>query len=407
MSRPLAVLALCLVPSLAHALEDISCWEADLYDLDGDGYAAAFTGTDLRETRSVADADRLTCDAGWVKLRGDCDDSDPDVRPRRDEVASNGLDDNCDDRIDEPTFRYGIGGWSVTTSGFGLEVNINDEAVLDVWRARNNSPRALVKRNLGYAIEYQALSNTGVTSSTGVQTLASISDFGSSGRVTLALSGLTSNTVYRARVQFYSRATAGLSTTDTAVGDASGWFYSVTDHTSARGQARREIVLRGLYESYIDEALSNVGYLGDVYVDGTRYGADEGEAWCSEFYSWVTDQTVTGMGSLSSTGAIISYFEDFGAYTAVAAPADFTGLAKHGDYLAEDTDLDGEINHSAMFLAYDSHLGELWTLDGNSNGGAADGDEAYGNRSGGNEVTVRNRDADYVAGWGSLISGML
>jgi hypothetical protein len=388
-------------------LESVLCWEAALYDQDGDGYAEAFAPAAARETRLVPYAEQLTCDDGWVKLRGDCDDDDPEVRPRRDELPGNGLDDNCDGGVDEPTLRYGVAGHRVTTSGFGLEVTVNDTAVLETWRNRTTGRVAVPKRSLAYEVEYQTLSNTGVTLSTGRRTISGFFDFGAVGRVSLDLTGLAANTVYRARVQFYERATYGLLDLDTAVGDASAWFYSVTSHSSVRGQARRDVVLRGLYEAYVDEVYSDVGYRGDVDVDGTRYGAEEGEAWCSEFYAWVVGQTVTGMVDVSGYDDLIEYFEDAAAYTLVAAPTDYTGLAKHGDYLAEDTDLDGSLNHSAMFLAYDTHLGELWTLDGNSIGGKADGDDVFGDRSGGNEVTVRNRGADTVAGWGSLVVDML
>ena len=65
-------------------------------DLDGDGY-----GTPLDVLVACAPAD------GYVSEATDCDDSDDDVRPGRTEDC-NGIDDNCDDVIDEgwPTYDY-------------------------------------------------------------------------------------------------------------------------------------------------------------------------------------------------------------------------------------------------------------------------------------------------------------
>ena len=42
---------------------------------------------------------------GWTETQGDCDDNNPAINPARDEVE-NGLDDDCDDIIDEGTDAY-------------------------------------------------------------------------------------------------------------------------------------------------------------------------------------------------------------------------------------------------------------------------------------------------------------
>jgi hypothetical protein len=64
--------------------DDLTWWE----DVDGDGYGNP-------------DAPLVDCSsipAGHVDNSGDCDDTDPDIRPGAIEVC-NGLDDNCDDVI--------------------------------------------------------------------------------------------------------------------------------------------------------------------------------------------------------------------------------------------------------------------------------------------------------------------
>ena len=65
-------------------------------DLDGDGY-----GTDLDTVTACSPP------SGYVYEADDCDDDDSDIRPGRTE-ACNGIDDNCDDVIDEgwPTYDF-------------------------------------------------------------------------------------------------------------------------------------------------------------------------------------------------------------------------------------------------------------------------------------------------------------
>jgi hypothetical protein len=65
-------------------------------DLDGDGY-----GTDMDTATACSPP------SGYVFEAEDCDDADSDIRPGRTE-ACNGIDDNCDDVIDEgwPTYEF-------------------------------------------------------------------------------------------------------------------------------------------------------------------------------------------------------------------------------------------------------------------------------------------------------------
>ena len=60
-------------------------------DADGDGYGSS-------TTTSVCS---LTAPAGFVTRTGDCNDSDPAISPAAVEVCGNGIDDNCNGRVDE------------------------------------------------------------------------------------------------------------------------------------------------------------------------------------------------------------------------------------------------------------------------------------------------------------------
>ena len=94
-------------------------------------------------------------------------------------------------------------------------------------------------------------------------------------------------------------------------------------------------------------------------MDGTRYGADKGELWCSEF----CDRSLPGSsdGAPSNVSSVLSFFS--GYLSRVYSPShNRPEKAKRGDYLALDTNGDGSPNHSAMFLAFDHARGKMWTL---------------------------------------------
>ena len=143
------------------------------------------------------------------------------------------------------------------------------------------------------------------------------------------------------------------------------------------------------------ERIDNAG-VASSNENGTKYGATGDEAWCSEFYSWVTSWELLDMGHRANVSAVLSFFGD--EIVDVDDPTDFISDARRGDYLA----INGT-QHSCMFLAYDSTTGQLWTLDGNSDNLDADDDR----RNGGNEVAIRNRDASSVTSWGRLNWTML
>jgi hypothetical protein len=114
-------------------------------------------------------------------------------------------------------------------------------------------------------------------------------------------------------------------------------------------------------------------------VDGTRFGAPQNRAWCTEFYAWVAGAYLRGIGSQNDVGDMRDYFRSYDSWKdAYLIPE----VAGPGDYLYLDTDVDGDGNHSGMFLAYDrsQDLPVVWSLEGN-----------FGNR-----VRVVQRYADWI-----------
>ena len=390
-----------LMAQPAHAgTYDIQCWKASLFDLDNDGYADMHAHSDDRESVVADAAERLNCPAGYVKARGDCDDNNAKVHPRQYEMFGNGIDDNCNGLVDEPQIRYFPNGAANTSAGFTMKYYVRDQAVLNAFQSPFYS--------LSYMIEYQELSNTAQTFTTPVQELTNFSNYGAHSRFDVRLSGLKANTVYRARVQLYRTARFQLwdkrnkrisaIPRSYPIGDVSEWYYTSTDGETKLERERTDVVLRGLYEYFLSEHQALTGYRGINYLDGTRYGADKGELWCSEFYSWAVGTQSFTMGHRSNISSLLSFFSAH--FARVFSPSqNRLEKAERGDYLALDTNDDGDTNHSAMFLAYDDALDAMWTLEGNASGVNQVG---YQSRRAGNETVVRNREATQVGDLGVL-----
>jgi hypothetical protein len=113
------------------------------------------------------------------------------------------------------------------------------------------------------------------------------------------------------------------------------------------------------------------------------------------------------MGHRCCISELVEYFEGRDCYTAVSNPSDFIDFACRGDFVALDTNGDGDRNHSAMILAHDISTGILWTLDGNTSGTSDWTYSGYEARRGGSEVFIRDRDPDEVTGWGYVKSSLL
>jgi hypothetical protein len=158
----------------------------------------------------------------------------------------------------------------------------------------------------------------------------------------------------------------------------SDWYYTTTRGPDPKSIVRTDMILRGMKE-FSESEKGFVGENGTVDIDGTRYGADIGELWCSEFYAWTGSTYLNGISGLSSVRRLTNYFAEHNSWLAASEIAE---KARRGDYLSMDTDLDGEPNHSGMFLAYevDNGVEYVWTLEGNS----------------GNKVKVHRRPLDNV-----------
>jgi hypothetical protein len=412
--------------------ETITCWNASEFDKDGDGYAFVgyhysenfekdpdddgalpdgFADTTARKifridseraalsyppppgvAGYVAEADRMTCPAGWVKARGDCDDDNSEIHPRQFEVPYNDADDNCNGLVDEPSFLYNAAGNKNTSRGFDMGFTLNDQDVIDAIEAPF--------MNVRVKIEYQDLKDTSVFKKQIKSLKTYTSYWGAYKYAEVRLShrvALKSNTVYRARVQFEKRSIfAGTDYVD--VGDSSDWYYTTTTGSGKLNKTRAKILLKGFHQYYESAHHGIIGYRGSYIKDGMRFDADEGENWCAEFYGWLTQSFIKNMRTYSSVDGLNMRFEANKSLEWNPSDAVLKNSVRPGDYvgIATTKSMPESPTHAAMFLAYDEHLEAIWTLDGNTHGFNESPDiDDRKSRRGANEVGIRVRSKTF------------
>lgn len=231
-----------------------------------------------------------------------------------------------------------------TASGFTIPVKIN-------------SPEIAAMTDLYATVQYAPLYastqlTTGPSQKVSIGVIPGVASF-----FAVNVTGLRETTMYRAFVNLYSA--AGIHLAQSTV------YYTSTTGTDPKSIIRTRMLLKGLKELY-DSDLGLVGAGGTQFVDGTKYGADVGEAWCSEFYSWVGTGSLKKIEGIGHYAKLIEYFRvGGGLHNRSAIPT----VARRGDYLAMDTDDVLGTNHSGMFLAFEKMAdGQefVWTLEGNS-----------------------------------------
>ncbi len=338
--------AVSLVFALAGADQEMKCYSKG-FDHDGDGWAGLQSSDPDTKTAyrqfSFSGGLRLNCPAGYVKFIDDCNDRDENVHPKHAEVGFNAHDDDCDGVTDEPMFEARPN----TTSSFRFQVDINSQAALDH------------ASELFAQVSYASLADSDNLRQTGK---FAVHPSGNRHTVQLAVSNLAPLTAYRAQVTFLTRDGNGNYQPIGPVLADSDWHYTITDGQGAEGRTRATIIERGFAE-YRASNQGMVGYRGTVDPDGTRYGADRDEAWCTEFYVWVTKTNLRRMAGRDSWDEMIEYFRNARSFL---PETQLATAAVPGDYLVMDTDGDGKKNHSGMFLAYEASHDRAWTLEGNS-----------------------------------------
>ena len=358
------------IPVAQAADHEMKCY-SEGFDRDGDGYASLNT-EDAKSAYRLFQWDgkgKTNCPQHYVRFINDCNDRDAEVNAGKPERALNGKDDNCNQRIDEPTFEYFENGNNNTTYSFEMLVYLNSQDVID----QISAGRLYAK------VEYARLRDSENVLNREPFLVNMFNREGTAARINVAVGNGDSATVFHARVRFYRRADDGKFH---RLGELSDWYYTMTNGESDKTRTRAHIVLKG-FKEYFDSLNANVGYRGNVDVDGTRYSASRNEIWCSEFYAWVTKTWLPGVAGSNTTDDLIDFFRDNNAFYSTG---EIPSQAAPGDYLPIDSNKDGDVNHSGMFLAYDSTKNLVWSLEGNS----------------GDKVGVNTREMEEIRGLGYL-----
>jgi Putative metal-binding motif len=282
-------------------------------DADGDHYGSSSSGGATTVCAGKTCADGTTHEAASAD---DCDDTKSSIHPYRSETSSNGIDDNCDGRIDEPVFLYNVARPPESLSDAQLstiDLRITDAATIANLNA-NSSVR--------FTLTYEPLEHaSGVAVVTPPQAAMVAPSTWSPGGVLspsiLHLNpnsptrGFTARTVYRLKVQLFDF------TTVTPIGPETDWFYMVTGGTPAMPSdtlnwARVDLVLRALVE-YGDSQEGEIGPNGTVAPDGTRfvsslhpaYNKGDELTWCDWFYHYLGAMVTDGLdGSIAANPVV-------------------------------------------------------------------------------------------------------
>lgn len=426
----LSILALMasLSPS-AQAVE--SCY----VDNDGDGYyasGAAKTSWTWYDWPAATDACGSRAEE---RFAFDCDDSDASVHPRRREL-NNGIDDNCNGKVDEPTFNWPSGVstyYNPSDTSLGIYVYVKDDDVLD----RGDSHGDLVAK-----WSYRSIDDP--TWSTTYQSAATISSSSTGKKFTLT--GLDAGTVYAFKVQLGT----GSGSSFQPIDEESDQYFSMTSDVGSDlgADVRTDIVVSALRNFYRSNA-GFIGYEGTTTVDGTSnssgssgYGTARGgtnsglEQWCTEAYVGHTEDFVdgaaynytiptNGYGSFTNINTLANnWFDASGApwegtaYAGTACDSCSANTEAWAQfvlvYSAQPGDWVHLNGHSTMLLGYDSTNEQYWVVDGNGSfptsdmgaltDPAADGSDSWQMAS--NVISVRAFPKSSVAGVGLLVPDM-
>jgi hypothetical protein len=169
----------------------------------------------------------------------------------------------------------------------------------------------------------------------------------------LEVDGLQAETPYRLRIYFYNDAPK-----PTLLGKASLPMDAATGGSTRLANARAKVVMCALGEVHDWDR----GYTrGKSYVVGR---------WCERFYWW---NFVEGFSTPYPYGYDVRTFSRHGALVSGQALRE---TARDGNIMGDHVRISG---HGFMVLAYDEHLGQAWTIEGN-----------YGNRAVLAQRTVQN-----------------
>jgi hypothetical protein len=364
----------------------------------------------------------LLVEGAWISSYGQ-------HHPRRAEMAGNFLDDNCDGFVDETRFVYKEKGSSPAPGQLEILALINDKKirqhanvigvhVYDLasiecpgWPAspleacRNPAILAMRAGKSRYSYPVGDVAFTGQLPSPIARRFFW---YQGDSQVSVHLTNLALDLkVYAISLTYHHVTFASLDpldmddwqlkcvhAVDGSVNDSDActfanriasdvYFTALGDESSGEQRLRALVANRAIHEWWQSEQLGHVGGPRSAHAlhpDGTRYHADYGELWCTEFtaaiYRW-TVQDSWPFGFATNVDDMVGYFGNNGwldegeqvrySMCVLADPSGYGSLgpAMPGDYLAlANSSSDTKKHHSAIFLT-NSHWNHNWKIGGN------------------------------------------
>ena len=180
--------------------------------------------TDTNTTGDTADTDGDLDDDGFTPAEGDCDDDDPRVSPAREEDDEDGVDNDCDGRVDENF--AGVDVAYVTSTGEGhiyqidkigrLEGDVQTGACIPIFLDHHPTDGWYINDNLG-----------AVAHVTPDGTCTQLADFSEAEWPPYAVTVSGDGTLYVASADRLSTVAGDGTVTDVATWDAEAEFYAI------------------------------------------------------------------------------------------------------------------------------------------------------------------------------------
>ena len=296
-----------------------------------------------------------------VRECGDCNDNNPKIHPYQFESIGDKVNNNCVDGADETEYLYKPSGINNSATGFTIRAKINDSRTI-LAHSGGKSIYASVKYK---AVGDKKFSEKKVTPRFRLRKKGSETikrghkkrSLGSFLQAEVNLTGLKPNKVYWATIQFF------VQETDEKLSEhnSNRPYWTATRGGSPTDQLRTKMVLWGLNEYYY-QLRELVGSYGSLWPNGTRYGAEKNEWWCSEYYAKVSKQVwPRGLAGIQFLHEIKEKFKSKNAYFEIGNSRQakaHTKKMKMGDFLSTCGD-----GHTAMFLGVRSDGKRVRTLE--------------------------------------------
>jgi len=362
--------------AISNELGEITCYENSV-DRDGDGYASSLALSVVIFSDKKENEKENLCPSGYTRYGNDCNDFDSNIHPNQLETAFNGIDDNCNNEIDETEYIYWSNGFKNKEKSFSIRTKINSIQVNRLKR----------RYKIFAKVKYRNVTELKFNQTSYIPVSIKKHYYNGIGHYygsTVNLKGLSKTSVYETKVEHYYR--VGRTLKKFNISDSESYYSTTTDQEKTLSQARTSILLLG-FKQYFNQKRGRVGKMGSPWVNGTHYGAREDEAWCTEFYAWVSSIKFKGIKNIDNTRRMEKYFG--GNFNRVYNLEDLSG-AHRGDWLAYDWEGDGKKDHSAMLLGIRAD-GKIITLEGNV----------------GHMVKIEKRSIDVIYGYGHLATSKL